>query len=110
MIPLAQHLPGVSSLAFGCMGLGGGWDDSVITEQSQRHAYSAIDAALAHGINFFDHADIYTYGKAETVFGRYLKQFPTQREQLFIQSKCAMIGSVLFPHTTLSDPITIQLP
>ena len=90
MIPLAQHLPGVSSLAFGCMGLGGGWDDSVITEQSQRHAYSAIDAALAHGINFFDHADIYTRGKAEQVFGRYLQQAPAARAKMFIQTKCAI--------------------
>ena len=90
MIPLAQHLPGVSSLAFGCMGLGGSWDDSVITEQSQRHAYSAIDAALTHGINFFDHADIYTRGKAEQVFGRYLQQAPAARAKMFIQTKCAI--------------------
>jgi predicted oxidoreductase len=90
MIPLSRHLPGISSLAFGCMGLGGSWDSNSTTAEQQRHAFSAIDAALANGINFFDHADIYTRGKAEQVFGQYLAAAPAKRAELFIQTKCAI--------------------
>lgn len=90
MIPLHDILPGVSRLAFGCMGLGGSWDNSNISTEHQRHAYSAIDAALSAGINFFDHADIYTRGKAEQVFGSYLQRGPARRADMFIQSKCGI--------------------
>jgi len=88
--PIATVLPAASRLIMGCMGLGGGWNSQPISAADEQLAFSVIETALELGINFFDHADIYTYGKAETVFGRYLKQFPTQREQLFIQSKCAI--------------------
>src|SRR5690606_17814948 len=90
MIPLSRHLPGISSLAFGCMGLGGSWDSNSTTAEQQRHAFSAVVAALANGINFFDHADIYTRGKAEQVFGQYLAAAPAKRAEMFIQTKCAI--------------------
>ena len=90
MFALEKHLPGVSRLALGCMGLGGGWDDSPVSTTQQQQASDAIDAALDNGINLFDHADIYTRGKAEQVFGRYLAQAPAKRSQMFIQTKCAI--------------------
>ncbi len=90
MIALAKHLPGVSRLALGCMGFGGGWDDSSISAEQLQQAYRAIDAALDNGINFFDHADIYTKGKAEQAFGQYLAKTPAKRSQVFIQTKCAI--------------------
>lgn len=83
-------LPQASRLIMGCMGLGGGWNAEPVSATDEQQAFAVIDTALELGINFFDHADIYTYGKAETVFGRYLKQFPAQRQRLFIQSKCAI--------------------
>lgn len=90
MIPLSRLLPGVSPIAFGCMGLGGGWTDNPVGAIEQHQALSAIDAALSHGINFFDHADIYTRGKAEQVFGNYLANAPGKRDKMFLQSKCAI--------------------
>lgn len=90
MIPLSRHLPGISSLAFGCMGLGGSWDNNATSAEQQQQAFSAIDAALDGGINFFDHADIYTCGKAEQVFGKYLAGVPSKRSELFLQTKCAI--------------------
>lgn len=90
MLALATHLPGVSRLALGCMGFGGSWDNKPTTAGQQRQAFSAIDAALDNGINLFDHADIYTRGKAEQVFGQYLAQAPAKRAQMFIQTKCAI--------------------
>ncbi|UNK18985.1 aldo/keto reductase [Paenibacillus sp. N3/727] len=90
IMPLSRRNIPASRLVLGCMGLGGGWDDSPITEEHVRQAHDAVDAALAAGINMFDHADIYTRGKAESVFGQVLKERPDLREQIIIQSKCGI--------------------
>lgn len=90
-IPLTKYLPGVSRLTYGCMGLGGDWSaSSPITETHVAQANEAIDAALTIGINLFDHADIYTRGKAEQVFGQVLKSRPALRDDIYIQTKCAI--------------------
>ena len=60
-------------LIYGCMSLGGGWNQNPITAQDQQHAQAMIETALECGITTFDHADIYTNGKAEQVFGQVLK-------------------------------------
>lgn len=49
-----------------------------------------IQKCLEMGINTFDHADIYGDGKSETIFGNILKEQPTLRNQMFIQSKCGI--------------------
>lgn len=87
---LQQHVPLSSRLVFGCMGLGGGWDNNDFTTEQVTQAHQAIDAALEAGITLFDHADIYTFGKAEKVFGEVLKQRPELRQQIAIQSKCGI--------------------
>ncbi len=74
-------------LIFGCMGLGGSWDTAPISADDMRHAHKAVDAALEVGIRFFDHADIYTLGKAEQVFGRILQERSDLRERIILQSK-----------------------
>jgi predicted oxidoreductase len=72
------------------MGLGGGWNTNAITNEDIAQTNEVIDTALAQGINFFDHADIYTFGKAEQVFGKALEQRSGLREQMFIQTKCGI--------------------
>ncbi|MCQ8890678.1 aldo/keto reductase [Pseudoalteromonas carrageenovora] len=88
--PLAKHLPHVSKLVFGCMGLGGGWNKDAITSAHLKQTHECIDNAFEGGINFFDHADIYTFGKAEQVFGKALSERPELREKMYIQSKCGI--------------------
>ncbi|MFC4776308.1 aldo/keto reductase family oxidoreductase [Paenibacillus sp. GCM10023252] len=90
MMPLRQHNIEASRLVLGCMGLGGGWDESPITADHLKQGREVVDAALSIGINMFDHADIYTRGKAEKVFGQVLKDSPGLREQMIIQSKCGI--------------------
>ncbi|ALO42545.1 aldo/keto reductase [Pseudoalteromonas phenolica] len=90
VFPLSTYFPTVSRIAYGCMGLGGGWDKDPITTKDISHAHSVIDAAMSYGINFFDHADIYRLGKAEQVFGEVLKQKPELRDSMIIQSKCGI--------------------
>ncbi len=61
------HFPHASRLIYGCMGLGGGWNDKPATKADISQARSIIDTVLSLDINVFDHADIYTFGNAETV-------------------------------------------
>ncbi|MBV1909318.1 MAG: aldo/keto reductase [Kangiellaceae bacterium] len=88
--PLSKYLPNVSSIVYGCMGLGGGWNNQPYSAADVKQAATAIETAVENNINFFDHADIYTLGKAEQVFGEVLKQRPSLREQIFIQTKCGI--------------------
>jgi predicted oxidoreductase len=81
----------VSRLALGCMGLGGGWAaDTQLTTDHERQAREFLDAAEEIGANFFDHANIYGRGRAEEVFGRVLKERPSLRDKIVIQSKCGI--------------------
>jgi len=61
-------------LIYGCMGLGGDWNNNPLTSEDFIKAEKAVEAALEAGITYFDHADIYTLGKAEKVFGSVCKQ------------------------------------
>ncbi|WP_394131943.1 aldo/keto reductase family oxidoreductase [Shewanella maritima] len=88
-LPLGEYLPEVSDLVYGCMGLGGNWDDNLYDASHVKQANTVIDSALTAGINLFDHADIYRGSKAETVFGEALKQ-RGDRGSIFIQSKCGI--------------------
>jgi predicted oxidoreductase len=81
----------VSRLCAGCMGLGGGWEKGIpLTKEHEKQANEFLEAALELGINFFDNANIYAYGKAEEVFGRVVKAHPGLREKIIIQSKCGI--------------------
>ncbi len=88
--PLKNIIPKISPLACGCMGLGGAWDNTPVTSNHQYQAEAFVEAALASGITFFDHADIYTRGKAEQVFGEVLAKRSGLREQVILQSKCGI--------------------
>jgi predicted oxidoreductase len=81
----------VSRLCAGCMGLGGGWAPGVVlTAEHERQAREFLDAALALGINFFDHANLYARGRAEEVFGRVMRGHPDLRDKIVLQSKCGI--------------------
>ncbi len=78
----------VSALGMGCWAIGGpfwsgeqplGWG-----EVSDDESTKAIHAALAHGVNFFDTADVYGAGHSETVLG---KALAGKREQVVIATK-----------------------
>lgn len=88
--PLSRAIKNNSSVAFGCMGLGGSWDSSPISAADIKKTHEVIDTAIDAGITLFDHADIYTFGKAEQVFGEVLKARPELLELISIQSKCAI--------------------
>ena len=73
-----------SAVSLGCMRM---------SEIGEKRVEAIMDSALANGINYFDHADIYGRGNSEKVFGDYLKKHPGTREKIFIQTKCAIHDS-----------------
>lgn len=70
-----------SAISLGCMRM---------SELDEARVDAIVDASLANGINFFDHADIYGNGNAEKVFGEYLKRHKGIRDSIMIQTKCAI--------------------
>ena len=70
-----------SAIALGCMRM---------SSLEEKKVDAIMDTAIASGINFFDHADIYDEGNAEKVFGEYLKRHKGSREQMMIQTKCGI--------------------
>lgn len=88
--PLANTGLHVTRLGYGCMQLGGAWDDRPLTDEARARAVRVIGSALEHGIRFFDHADIYCRGKSETAFGEALRNLGIRRADVVIQSKCGI--------------------
>ena len=72
-------------------GFGGGWEANVqLTKDHERQAREFLDAAEEVGANFFDHADIFGRGRAEEIFCLVLKERPSLRGKIVIQSKCGI--------------------
>lgn len=70
-----------SAIIVGCMR---------ISKMTAEEASHFIGTALEHGINLFDHADIYGKGKSEEVFAKAVTANKAVRESLYIQSKCSI--------------------
>ena len=76
----------VPEIGLGCMRITGLGSVNAVRE--------LIDAAMDHGINFFDHADIYAEGAAESIFGEAMP--PSLRERMIIQTKCGIRPGVCY--------------
>lgn len=70
-----------SEISMGCMRIG---------RLSDAEAAKLIQTTLDNGINFFDHADIYSNGLSEEIFGKCIKKCTAKREDILIQSKCGI--------------------
>ena len=73
-------------------------------QNSSEQAFEQMDYALAHGVNFFDTAELYaippkveTYGRTEQIIGEWLKARGT-RDQIVLASKIAGPGEDWIPH------------
>ncbi len=72
----------VSNIAMGCMRING---------KTKEEVAKLIEGALAEGINFFDHADIYGGNHAcEAYFAEALKLTNVKREDMIVQTKCGI--------------------
>lgn len=61
-----------------------------------KNPVKVIETAYENGINFFDHANIYGAGQCETVFAEALAQTSIRREDIYLQSKCAIRPGIAF--------------
>ncbi len=77
----------VSPICLGCMSFGTaeGWfhNQWALDEEA---SHSIIKRALDLGVNFFDTANVYAYGKSEEILGRALKDY-ANRDEVVIATK-----------------------
>ena len=75
----------VSRLCLGTMTYGSKkWREWVLDEKDSRPFFRR---ALEGGINFFDTADMYSFGASEEILGRALKEFGPSRDRVVIATK-----------------------
>jgi predicted oxidoreductase len=75
------NIANIPAIAPGCMRIGG-------MENATLQRW--LGTAMERGAHFFDHADIYGGGKAETVFGNAVKEMKIPRDKMLVQSKCGI--------------------
>lgn len=78
----------ISAVSFGCWAIGGTWG-----KVDDKESMEALHAALDHGVNFFDTADVYGDGHSERLLARLRKE---RSEYFYIATKA---GRRLNPHT-----------
>jgi predicted oxidoreductase len=80
----------VSRIAYGCMGLAGGWTGAPLSDETRKAATRSVQAALDEGLDFFDHADIYGRGRCEEAFADIWTVHPGLRQKIVLQTKCGI--------------------
>ncbi len=78
----------VSAIAYGGMSL---------TGDRAEEGIAAVAAACEQGINFFDTADVYGRGEAESILGSALKEAGINRDDVVIASKCGIVFQGMEP-------------
>jgi aryl-alcohol dehydrogenase-like predicted oxidoreductase len=64
-----------------------------IAEVDQKSADAMVARVLDAGINFFDTADVYSYGESETILGRALKNSSVSRDKVIVATKVRLAMS-----------------
>jgi aryl-alcohol dehydrogenase-like predicted oxidoreductase len=77
----------VSELCFGTMTFGGKGYWKAIGQLPEDEVTRLVKTAIDNGINFFDTANAYSEGLAETLLGKALKNLGIQRQTVFIATK-----------------------
>ena len=79
---------GNTGLRVSVIGLGN-W----LNNEDDAQTVECTKAALENGINFFDTAECYGFGIAETTLGKALKELNVQREKIVVTTKIFKIGT-----------------
>lgn len=75
----------VSELCLGTMTFGENFYGIAVVDQPS--ANTMVNRAIEAGINFFDTADVYSYGQSETVLGTAIKESGASRESVVLATK-----------------------
>lgn len=77
----------VSELCFGTMTFGGDGYWEAIGKLQQNDATELVKTAWEKGINFYDTANVYSYGKSEEMLGGAIKELGIKRSDIVIATK-----------------------
>lgn len=80
----------VSEICLGTMTFGGSADSGMwraIGALQQGDVDAIVGRAIASGVNFFDTADVYSFGESERLLGQALKNLGTRRKDVVIATK-----------------------
>jgi aryl-alcohol dehydrogenase-like predicted oxidoreductase len=78
----------VSEIGFGAWGIGGATPGATSYGATEDAAsLAALERAFDRGINFFDTADVYGYGRSERLIGAFIR---TRRDRVVVASKVGM--------------------
>ncbi|MFT8363701.1 MAG: aldo/keto reductase [Sporolactobacillus sp.] len=77
----------------GCMRING---------KTEAEVEQLIETDLENGITYFDHADCYTNGDCETLFGKVLGKRKDLRDRILLQSKCGIVHDTDFTYYDFS--------
>ncbi|SFG55127.1 Predicted oxidoreductase [Halopelagius inordinatus] len=72
----------VSEICLGGMSFGTGWDEWTLDRAESREL---IERAIELGINFFDTANVYSYGESEEILGEVLSEY--DRDEFVVATK-----------------------
>ena len=89
----------ISEISLGTWQVGGRWGDPFNDESAEQILHAALD----HGINFIDTADVYSNGMSEAAVGRVVRE---RSERIYVATKC---GRQINPHTSENyEPATLR--
>jgi aryl-alcohol dehydrogenase-like predicted oxidoreductase len=80
----------VSEICLGTMTFGGSADSGMwraIGALGQAEVDAIVGRAIESGVNFFDTADVYSFGESERLFGQALQNLGTKRKDVVIATK-----------------------
>ena len=86
-LSIANGMLQVPEIGLGCMR---------ITGLDKKEANTLIHTAMELEINFFDHADIYAGGEAESFFADAIEMNSTIREKIILQTKCGIRPGICY--------------
>jgi aryl-alcohol dehydrogenase-like predicted oxidoreductase len=72
----------VSRICLGCMSFGTNWDEWTLDREE---SHEVIERAIDLGINFFDTANVYSYGESEEILGEVLSEY--DRDEMVVATK-----------------------
>ena len=64
-----------------------GWGSMMMGSDTHENNVNAIKTLFSHGINFFDSAEIYDFGKCESALGAAIKEAKIPREKIVVTTK-----------------------
>jgi aryl-alcohol dehydrogenase-like predicted oxidoreductase len=77
----------VSEQSFGTMTFGGKGFWEKVGTLNQSDANVLVKTAIDEGINFFDTANVYSYGQSEEILGKSIKQLGIARDEIILATK-----------------------